>query len=188
MSSSSKPVNGSHHSGHPAEAELLAHRRWLRTVLLARSGDEAAVDDLMQEVLLAAEATRNNGTTITDVRPWLYRVAVRQALLHRRSLGRRKRLHNRAAAAKSRDGAEMSPSPLTLALSKERVALVRIALERLPGKDAEILMLKYSENWSYRQIAEHLGMTESAVDGRLHRARGRLRERLKALDVIEEHQ
>ena len=38
-------------------------------------------------------------------------------------------------------------------------------------------MLKYTEDWSYRALAEHLGISESAVETRLHRARGRLRTR-----------
>ncbi len=34
------------------------------------------------------------------------------------------------------------------------------ALERLPQECREMLMLKYTENWSYRQLAMHLGVTE----------------------------
>ena len=48
--------------------------------------------------------------------------------------------------------------------------------------DAEILLLKYSEDWSYRQMAEHLGMSESAVEARLHRARQKLRSELRRID------
>ena len=49
--------------------------------------------------------------------------------------------------------------------------LVRRSLACLPRRDAEILLLKYTENWSYRQLAEHLGLSTSAVEARLHRAR-----------------
>ena len=35
------------------------------------------------------------------------------------------------------------------------------------------------------EIAEHLGLTESAVDGRLHRARQRLRRELIQRNVVE---
>ena len=56
-------------------------------------------------------------------------------------------------------------------------------MSRLPKRDAEILMLKYTEDWSYRALAEHLGISESAVETRLHRARQRLRTELAALDV-----
>lgn len=39
----------------------------------------------------------------------------------------------------------------------------------------EILLLKYKEDWSYVEIANHLGVSHSAVESRLHRARRKLR-------------
>jgi RNA polymerase sigma-70 factor (ECF subfamily) len=75
--------------------------------------------------------------------------------------------------------------PLDWLLHDERRDLVRAALERLPRRDAEILQLKYSENWSYRVLAAHLGISESAVETRLHRARGRLRATLSAMSEME---
>ena len=70
-------------------------------------------------------------------------------------------------------------------LADERRRLIRRALTQLPERDAEILLLKYTENWSYHQIAEHLGVSHSAVEARLHRARQRMRQELAALEVIE---
>ena len=46
-------------------------------------------------------------------------------------------------------------------------------------------MLKYTQDWSYRDLAEHLGISQSAVEARLHRARKRLRTVLTALEVVE---
>jgi RNA polymerase sigma-70 factor (ECF subfamily) len=75
--------------------------------------------------------------------------------------------------------------PLDWLLHDERRDLVRTALERLPRRDAEILQLKYSENWSYRVLAEHMGISESAVEARLHRARSRLRATLSEINETE---
>jgi RNA polymerase sigma-70 factor (ECF subfamily) len=60
--------------------------------------------------------------------------------------------------------------------------LVRQALGELRRRDAEILLLKYTEDWSYRQLAEHLGLSTSAVEARLHRARHKMRQALARLD------
>jgi RNA polymerase sigma factor (sigma-70 family) len=49
-------------------------------------------------------------------------------------------------------------------------------------------MFKYGERWSYRQIAERLGITEKAVDARLTRARARLRSELIASGIRGEEQ
>jgi RNA polymerase sigma-70 factor (ECF subfamily) len=75
--------------------------------------------------------------------------------------------------------------PLGWLLAEERRRQVRQALARLPRRDAEILLLKYTEEWSYREMARRLGISESAVEARLHRARQRMRAELTALDVIE---
>ncbi len=44
-------------------------------------------------------------------------------------------------------------------------------------------MLKYEARMSYRALAEHLGITEKAVDRRLARAREKLRSELQRLGV-----
>ena len=59
---------------------------------------------------------------------------------------------------------------------------MRRALARLPKRDAEILLLKYTEEWSYRELAEHLGLSTSAVEARLHRARQKMRRALAKVD------
>ena len=75
--------------------------------------------------------------------------------------------------------------PLDWLLAEERRGLIRRGLEKIPRRDAEILLLKYTENWNYHQIAAHLGISHAAVEARLHRARRRLRNELVALEVIE---
>jgi RNA polymerase sigma factor (sigma-70 family) len=60
-------------------------------------------------------------------------------------------------------------------LADERRQMVRSALKTLSEDDVEILMLKYTEGWSYHQIAAHLDMTHAAVEAKLHRARKKLR-------------
>jgi RNA polymerase sigma factor (sigma-70 family) len=59
---------------------------------------------------------------------------------------------------------------------------VRHVLEKLPPRDAEIMLLKYSEDWSYQEVSEHLGLSVSAVEARLHRARQKMRQALHKLD------
>ena len=67
------------------------------------------------------------------------------------------------------------PSPLGWLLHDERRSLIQQALRRLPPRDADLLTLKYAEGWSVRELAGRLGVSASAIEARLHRARGRLR-------------
>jgi RNA polymerase sigma factor (sigma-70 family) len=165
------------------QAALSQHQRWLRTVVLARVREPQAVDDVMQEVALAAVRQAAPLADPAKVAPWLYRLAVLQALLYRRKCGRRRRLIGQYKEQASPGELALSANPLSWLLAKERRSLVRQALSRLAARDAEILLLKYTENWNYHQIAAHVGISHSAVETRLHRARARLRQELAALDV-----
>ncbi len=161
------------------QAALAEHDRWLRTVVHARLGEAGAVDDVMQEVSLAAVEQRAPLVDPAKVAPWLYRLAVTQSLLYRRKQGRRRKLTDRYAQRnRPTEQDNREPDPLGWLLADERRKLVRAAMSRLATRDAEILMLKYTEDWTYRQLAEHLGISSSAVEARLHRARQRLREQL----------
>ncbi len=166
-------------------AALKEHGRWLRTVIGARLGEPQAVDEVLQEVALAAVAQKAPLADPARVAPWLYRLAVRQSLLYRRKQGRRRKLTDRYAARKEAAGDSQSLDPLGWLLAKERRQQVRRALACLPKRDAEILLLKYTEDWSYREMAQRMGISESAVEARLHRARQRMRAELTALNVIE---
>lgn len=164
-------------------AELERHARWLRTVALARVGDAAAADDVMQEVAAAAVEKGHQLRDPASAPAWLYRLTVIAALQYRRRQGRRRKLVERYAdrlAPAEYNSRERDP--LDWLLSDERKNMVREALKNLPARDAEILLLKYSEDWSYRQMAEHLGMSTSAIEARLHRARQKLRRVLHQMD------
>ncbi len=168
------------------QAALAEHDRWLRTVVQARLGERQAVDEVMQEVALAAVAQRAPLRDNEKVAPWLYRLAVRQSLMYRRKMGRRRKLADRYLAENQpRDRTRPSDDPLVWLLADERRQLIRTALDRLPRRDTELLLLKYTEGWSYQQIADHLGISASAVEARLHRARKKMRDELTALAVIE---
>lgn len=182
-------LNRSDRMGCPADtptidwqSTLAEHDRWLRTIVLARLGEPAAVDEVMQEVSLAAVRQAAPLADPGKVAPWLYRLAVTQSLLYRRKQGRRRKLTDAYARRTAPTEADnRQPDPLGWLLAEERRRLVRTALARLPRRDAEILLLKYTEDWSYLELADHLGITRSAVQARLHRARNRMRSELDAL-------
>ena len=170
------------------DRELAEHDRWLRTVVYSRLRDRDAADEVMQEVALTAVRQAAPIVDASKIAPWLYRLAVRQLQLYRRKTGRQRKLVDRYTqrAESSRNVPQDVPQdPLGWLMSLERRRMIRAAVERLGSRDAEILLLKYTENWSYEQISSHLGVSHSAVESRLHRARKRLRDALTAMNVIE---
>jgi RNA polymerase sigma-70 factor (ECF subfamily) len=175
-------------SGMPIDwtAALAKHERWLRTVIGARLGEAQAVDEVMQEVSLAAVRDRAPIADRSKIAPWLYQLAVRQSLLYRRKMGRRRKLVGQYADRfRPTEEDTRAADPLDWLLAEERQRLVRQAMARLVPRDSEILLLKYIEGWSYHELAEHMGVSHSAAEARLHRARAHLREQLAKLNVIE---
>jgi len=165
-------------------AMLAQHDRWLRTVVFARLGSGEGVDEVLQEVALAAVRQKAPLADAGKAAPWLYRLAVLQSLLYRRRHGRQRKLIDRFATRREPTEQDVgSIDPLVWLLADERRRQVRQAVKRLLPRDAEILMLKYTEDWSYKQLAEHLGISQAAVETRLHRARARLRQELVEMEV-----
>ena len=167
-------------------SELARHERWLRTVIAARCREPHAVDEIMQEVSIAVFRQAAPLRDPTKVAPWLYQIAVRQSLMYRRTHGRRRALERRfAERLRTNPTPTQQPNPLDWLVSEERRERVRVALSQLNPKDAEVLMLKYTEDWTYQQIAEHLNTTASSVESRLHRARKKLRSMVTQWEVAE---
>jgi RNA polymerase sigma-70 factor, ECF subfamily len=159
-------------------ATLVEHDRWLRRVVAARVGEPQAVDEVMQNVALAAVAQRSPLLNPARAAVWLYRLAVRHVLIYRRKTGRQRSLVDRYATRRAISEVDASPSPLVWLVNDERRQLVQAALRRLPPRDAELLILKYSEGHGARALAERLGASVATIEARLHRARNRLRVEL----------
>lgn len=164
-------------------AALARNERWLRMVVLARLGEPGAVGDVMQEVALAAGKGADKLRDPSRAEAWLYRLAVTAALQHRRRAGRKRKLIERYRERVAPVEASAEIDPLDWLLAEEQRRLVRQALASLPPRDAEALLLKYTQDWSYQQLAKRLGVSESAMEGRLHRARAKLRAALRQADA-----
>lgn len=178
------------------DQQIVAQHRWLRTVIASRIGNVSAVDDLLQEVIMAAVAQQNQWSEINNFQAWLYRIAVRQTLLYRRQLGREKRRIGQISQQQlsqqqfsqqqvTNGQINQSASPLNWLLNNERQQSVRQAIQQLRPQDREILLLKYTENWSCRDLANHLGTQITTIETRLQRARNRLRKELARHDITE---
>ena len=76
------------------------HESWLRTALQARLNSSDEVEEVLQEVAVAAAKQSVKEVPVDRTGPWLYRVALRQVMLFRRKAGRRKKLVQNFAAGR----------------------------------------------------------------------------------------
>lgn len=103
-----------------------------------------------------------------DARPWLYGVA-------RRTLANQRRGETRRTALGRRLREELPAVVPDASDDVVQRADVTAAMQRLSGRDQEVLELHLWEGLEPREIAEVLGLTTVVVRPRLSRARARLR-------------
>ena len=69
-------------------------------------------------------------------------------------------------------------SPDQVLEEKEKQNILREALDSLPPNQKAAFILHKYENMSYREISEILGISLSAAEARIHRARSNLRRKI----------
>ena len=150
------------------------HAGALRGFLMRWSRSEAAADDLLQVTFLSAVRGRGRWEKGRPVKPWLYAIAANAARDWSRRQGRSETLTDDGAlpvTAISGDAHEDA------GLSRA----VQTALAQLPeGQRLPILMHRF-EGLGFSEIAEVMGLSETAVKVRAHRGYARLRELLSGL-------
>ncbi|MEM8732999.1 MAG: RNA polymerase sigma factor [Planctomycetota bacterium] len=155
-----------------AATVYLENERWLWTIVYSRLGDRTATEDVLQEVSLAALVSEEKNQSIREARGWLYQVAIRQVLLFRRKEAR----HRRRVSGLAGEPVHSNDfDSLDHLCACEDAQQVRDGLTELRESDRQILVLKYNDELSCRQIADRLGVQETTVQTRLLRARRRLR-------------
>jgi len=154
---------------------LEEHSRWLATVVRSRLANPNAVEDVLQEVALAVLKQPNRPTEREKVPAFLYRIAVRKVINHHRVHGRQKRLLESYTRQRPSDAELDTQSPGSWLFNEEQSVAFQKAFRNINGKDRELLMLKYTEGWGYRELASHLGVSIKTIEYRLLRARESLR-------------
>ncbi|HEY7125017.1 MAG TPA: sigma-70 family RNA polymerase sigma factor [Ktedonobacterales bacterium] len=71
-----------------------------------------------------------------------------------------------------------APDMLEALNQQDLTALLHRAVSALPGSMREAVELSYLQEWPQRKVATHLGLSMSALEARLHRARGQMRQLL----------
>lgn len=139
--------------------------------------DDEAARDCVQEVFLRVYERRGQLLQPERFTAWLFTIARNQCLSYYRS-----RKHEISGAI---DIESLSASPETapdsLLERAEITHLVNTYISRLKMEYREVLLLREYLNLSYKEIAEVLGDTESAVKSRIFKARQRLFEMLRPI-------
>lgn len=147
-------------------------------------GNEDDANDLAQETFVRVFKSAKSFRTEQKFSTWLFTIAANLARNHFRWRSRHPNLSLDAENPETEQslGSTLpasSSSPNEEALAAERATAVRMAVKNLPEDLREAIVLCEWEERSVAEAAAILEATPKAVESRLYRARGILRERLK---------
>ena len=142
--------------------------------------NRADADECFQETFLSA-LKLGQDHTVQNWRALLTRIATARAVDR---LRQRSRQSNREEPADFESIEDREIKPHDRAISRELADRLRQALARIPPRQAEVFSLACIDQWSYEQIAGHLGISVDSVGVLVHRARARLREMLVSMNEV----
>jgi RNA polymerase sigma-70 factor, ECF subfamily len=179
----------------PTDEEPDAERRFEQDVIpflgqlypaaLRMTRNPSDAEDLVQETFAKAYAAFHQFMPGTNLRAWLHRILANTFI---NSYRKKRREPLQALSTDFHEDWQVGADPLAAPVrSAEAEALDRLAdseilraLRELPEEFRVAVYLADIEGYPYREIAEIMGTPIGTVMSRLHRGRGKLRQKLAA--------
>jgi RNA polymerase sigma-70 factor (sigma-E family) len=171
----SRAVSGKWDADEAVEQLYATHFRQLvrLSVLLVR--DKETAEEVVQDAFVAM-----HGKWATLREPEKGLAYLRQAVVNRsRSVLRRRGVESRYAAAQPGAGLRVVPGAEEGVVANERRAKVLDALRQLPGRQREVMALRYYLDLDEADIAATLGISRGAVKSHASRGAASLRALLE---------
>jgi RNA polymerase sigma-70 factor (ECF subfamily) len=159
------------------EATIIACIPSLRRYARGLVGDSNAADDLVQDTLERAWSRFSMWQKRSDIRAWMF------SIMHNRFVDHVRAQSHRSEFTAGDDLPEVSQRPRQVDALELR-DLDR-ALQRLPLKQREVLLLIGVEELSYEEVSTVLDIPVGTVMSRLSRARAQLRVELQGHAPVE---
>ena len=164
------------------------YKNGLYTFLKRFLNHQYLVEDVFQETFLQLFTSRDSFDKSRPLRPWLFTIAANKAKDALRKQQRKSAISIGPVAQAQEMSFDEFLNTLTFDsrvpydyLEKDETAgQVREVIANMPENLKEILVLAYFNRFSYKQIAEILGIPIGTVKSRLHTAVGRFAKDWKA--------
>src|SRR3954470_12683807 len=160
----------------PAFEAIVARYRGPLLRYCKRILPETRAEDAVQQAFVSAYAALHRNDAHIDLRPWLYRIAHNSALNALRDRGL-----THAELDEQIDGVERPDQAME---RRQGLRDVLGAVQALPRRQRDAMVLRELEGRSYEEIAGALGVTGGAVRQLLNRARTSLRTAATAITPL----
>ncbi len=172
-------MTSSKKTGALVQSLFLQHLVPLRGFLLALSGDNQRVDDLVQETFLTALEKAGEFEEGTDFRAWIFTIGRYKLLSALRDAGRDPLVFDPDVVEQLADAAP------DFAVNDHRMPHLRACLDQLAPKARQAMALHYQHGHLPREVAPRMGWTVNAVRVALSRARALLRRCIEKRMAME---
>jgi RNA polymerase sigma-70 factor, ECF subfamily len=152
------------------------HQRRIFNLSLRMLQDEEDAGEITQEAFLAAWQGLSSFRGEACFPTWLYRIAYHCCL---RQLERRKRERS-LQAIQILEGINKEKQAEDILELRDRQAVVREQMEKLPTRYRMVLILRHFQEMTYEEMADILSMPVGTIKTHLFRARSLLKKRLLA--------
>ena len=166
--------------------ELLVQRHEQKIFLVARriTRTQEDAEDVVQQTFQKAFTHLRNFEGRSAFSTWLTRIAITEALmLLRRSRGLREVLiDDLSGNDTTTNGLEVpdaSPDPEAIYSQREQAEMLSAAINELPYGTRRVIQLRELDEQSSEETARIMGISVSAIKGRMFHGRRKLRETLK---------
>ena len=168
--------------------EQIVRQHWRKVFNIAYkfTGKHDEAEDLTQDVFLKIFKSLNTFDRRANFQTWLVSVSRNLCIDHYRSVRKERETIDRDV-----DAGELSPiaqtvSPVAQLEHRDRVELLKKALDHLPPTLRSAVLLRDIQELSYQEIADKLNLPEGTVKSRINRGRTELSRQIRRLrDELE---
>jgi RNA polymerase sigma-70 factor, ECF subfamily len=175
-------------AGDQAAWEQIVRQHWRKVFNIAYkfTGKHDEAEDLTQDVFVKIFKSLDTFDRRANFQTWLVSVSRNLCIDHYRSVRKERETIDRDV-----DAGELSPvavtiSPVAALEHRDRVALLKKALNQLPPALRSAVLLRDIQELSYQEIADQLHLPEGTVKSRINRGRTELARQIRRLrDELE---
>jgi RNA polymerase sigma-70 factor (ECF subfamily) len=170
-------------SGDQSAWDVIVGLYWRRVFNIAYKfvGRHDEAEDLAQDVFLKLFKSLGTFDRRANFSTWLISVSRNLCIDHYRSTRREHDLVRHDVDVVGLPQPASIESPQTLLERRDRVALLRHALDKLAPSLRTAVMLRDIQEMTYQEIAERLGVPEGTVKSRINRGRTELARQIARL-------
>lgn len=165
---------------------VVRHQSLIFTLCLKMLGDREEAQDAAQEVFFQAYQSLRDYQGGAAFRSWLYKIACNKCLDIRRKKARRASIASISPLQEDAPTQSSEPTPEEHLVQSEAHSELKNAVDSLPEKYRDVVVLYHYQHLSYKEIAEFLGIEPKSVETRMSRAKKMLRDLLRKEEPVHD--